>query len=435
MKFSARLTAAAWAWIGGFALLAGCKPPDSDAGLDVQTAYDLLELYTTDTLTVELQSVREERLESDQLSTAVVGRMWHPRSGWHLGGFAAQFRLSAPDVNFGENVVVDSVRLHLALTGDRYGIQAAQWLDVRALSDGLSLDSTYYTNSTFGTVGENLVDAGSGPRLLSPAGTEEVLIPLDGAWGAALLSAGTEAFDSNEGWLDYLPGLWIQPALQGVGEGAVGVDLIGGGTKVRVHYHNAEDTLFYDFVVNALSARANTFSHQWKGDLAAWQQPDVNELPVGAPLHVFSGAGSKVRVRIPHLDLVLQDLDAVAIQKAELWLPITPSSQSLRARYPIPANLFILTEDADGNPISTPDQNSQGININGVFDEAQQAYRFNIPQTVQRMLLGSLASDDLHLVASRAGISLLGVEFEGTEAPSWDTTGTRRSRLVLTYSY
>jgi hypothetical protein len=38
-------------------------------------------------------------------------------------------------------------------------------------------------------------------------------------------------------------------------------------------------------------------------------------------------------------------------------------------------------------------------------------------------------------VAGRAGISLLGVSFEGTQAPTWDTTGTRRSRLVLTYSH
>jgi hypothetical protein len=434
MKFSARLTAAAWATIGGFALLFGCKPPDSEAGWDIQSAYDLLDVQQTDTFTVELQSVREVRLESDQLSTAVVGRMWHPLSGWHLGGFVSQFRLSAPDINFGEGVVVDSVRLHLALTGDTYGIQRAQRLEVRALSQPLSLDSTYYTNSFFETSGENLAD-GSSAILLGPSGAEEVLIPLQTAWGASLLSAGDDAFDTNENWLNFLPGLSIQPAQQGMGEGAVGVDLAGGATKVRIHYHNATDTLFYDLVVNALSARANTFSHQWKGDLSPWQQTEAAELPVGGPLHIMSGAGSKVRVVIPHLDVLGELSGQTVIQKAELWLPVSEASLSLQSRYPIPANLFILSEDADGNPVSTPDQNSAGVNIGGVYDPSVAAYRFNIPQTVQRMLLGSLPSERLHVVAGRAGISLLGVSFEGTQAPTWDTTGTRRSRLVLTYSH
>lgn len=434
MKFSARLTAAAWATIGGFALLVGCKPPETEAGWDIQSAYDLLDLQQTDTFTVELQSVKEVRLESDQLSTAVVGRMWHPQSGWHLGGFVSQFRLSAPDINFGENVVVDSVRLHLALTGDVYGIQRAQRLEVRALTQPLSLDSTYYTNSPFETAEENLMDGTSG-IVLGQSGAQEVLIPLRADWGATLLAAGDEAFDTNDNWLEFLPGLSIQPAQQGMGEGAVGVDLVGGSTKVRIYYHNTTDTLFYDLVVNALSARANTFSHQWKGDLAPWQQPDVEELPLGGPLHVMSGAGSKVRVVIPHLD-VLGDLSGqTVIQKAELWLPVSEETQALQSRYPIPANLFILSEDADGNPVSTPDQNSAGVNIGGIYDPSVAAYRFNIPQTLQRMLLGSLPSDRLHVVAGRAGISLLGVSFEGTEAPAWDTTGTRRSRLVLTWSH
>jgi hypothetical protein len=105
------------------------------------------------------------------------------------------------------------------------------------------------------------------------------------------------------------------------------------------------------------------------------------------------------------------------------------------SNYPIPDQLFILTEDAEGRPISTPDQNSIGLNINGSFDQEAQAYRFNISQTMQRMLNGELESDFLHVVSSRAGISLQGVVIEGPAPNPMDTTDLApHARLVVTWS-
>ena len=63
-------------------LFTGCLKPESSIGLGLQPETDLLDLVTTDTLTLEIFTVREDSLETDELSTAVLGRVFQPRIGW-----------------------------------------------------------------------------------------------------------------------------------------------------------------------------------------------------------------------------------------------------------------------------------------------------------------------------------------------------------------
>jgi hypothetical protein len=81
------------------------------------------------------------------------------------------------------------------------------------------------------------------------------------------------------------------------------------------------------------------------------------------------------------------------------------------------------------------------LNINGYYDALEEAYRFNISQTFQQMLNdtrdGTLISENLHVVASRGGVSLAGVLLNGPDAISnpTDTTGNNRAaRIVVTWS-
>ena len=143
---------------------------------------------------------------------------------------------------------------------------------------------------------------------------------------------------------------------------------------------------------------------------------------------VVSGAGSKLRIRFPHLT-DFNAFEGRAINRAELWLPL--DSAAIDPRFPVPDQLFMLMEDADGLPISTPDQNAPGITINGNLDPATGYYRFNLTSTVQQWINGTLGTARLHAVASRAGISLQGVRILGPEGGPSD----RRTKLILTYSH
>ena len=153
-------------------------------------------------------------------------------------------------------------------------------------------------------------------------------------------------------------------------------------------------------------------------------------------VHAKSGSGLKTRIQLPGLTAWESERDEDrAVHKAELWLPVDPQYND--PRYPIPSQLFILSENEDGEAVSTPDQTSIGLAINGNYDAAAKTYRFNISQTFQQMLNGTYESDKLYVVSSRAGISLQGVILNGPEVEplAGDTTNWKpNARIVVTWS-
>ena len=445
IKFTASQYGAVVAMLLGIAVLAGCKKPDTEIGLEYAEE-DLLGLNQTDTIELSFETIREDSLETSHLSTAVLGNMEHPFFGMHQAGFAAQLRLSAPDIDFGENALVDSVYITLRYTGDQYGILSPQNLHVFELADSLTLDSNYFSNQTFATLGDPLEDNAFQPVILNPSETlyfgedtvaPEVRIYLTNIFGQRLLDVESEVYASNQSWSEYFKGILILPDVNGPGQGAVGIDLVSGVSRMRLHYHNDTDSAaVFDYSINALSPRSNVFAHQWYPPFQALDEAYITALDGSQKAGVFSGAGLKTRLTFPGLvDWNAERGPNRAIHKAELWLPVDPAYNN--PRYPIPTQLFILSENEDGEPISTPDQTSIGLTINGNFDAANSAYRFNISQTFQQMLNGSFPSDKLYVVASRAGISLQGVVLNGpdVEPASSDTTGWKpNARIVVTWS-
>jgi len=451
--FSVRTASLVYLWCA--LLCTGCVKPESSIGLGLQPETDLLNLVTTDTLTLEIFTVREDSLETDELSTAVLGRVFQPRIGWTTAGFATQLRLSAPGINFGSNPQVDSLFLSLRFTGDTYGQLSPQGLLVHQLADSISLDSTYYSNFNPEVIPDILNDAFQEEISLNPSDdliigedtiVSQIRLNLLPSLGQTILNQDTSVFSSNESWLDFFPGIVV--STQGNGVGAAGIDISSGLSLMRLHYHNDTDTSFYDFLISPLSARVNMFSQGYVADLSSLNSPIHDSVFVDGnrSLYIMSGAGLKTHIKIPFLesinDSITESGDTIslgcAIQKAELIFTLDDSY--FDSRYPPQEQLYILTENSEGSPISTPDQMSQGVNIDGYYDSQNKAYRFNISRSIQHLLnrgtgayYGNFSPEHpvppFYIVSSRAGISIQGVVLNGTDA------GEKRPRLVVTYSH
>ena len=428
-------------------ILGGCKKPDSSIGLGIQPESDILSLYYTDTLTLDMVTVKEDSLATDELSTGVLGTVFHPRFGNVSASFATQLRLSATNVNFGDNPVIDSMYMSLRFSGDAFGTLTPHDIMVRELVDTLVLDSTYYSNFDPETSHDNLVDPLQPPLSLNPTGdvitgedtlTSQLRIDLNTTLGQTFLDQDTSTFSSNDNFLQFFPGIVVS---SNSGQGAAGIDISSGLSIVRMHYHNDNDTSFYDFVISPLSARVNMFHTEFAGNLAPFTNPidDDFNMPGDEMLYILSSSGVKIKMFIPHLEAVNNTLSPErAVQKAELILPLDESFYD--PRYPAHEQLFILTEDENGDLISTPDQASLGVNIDGYFDADAKEFRFNINRTVQQILnrntgvgYGNFSPDrdvpPLYIVSTRAGISIQGVVIRGTGVDE------KRARLVLTCSH
>lgn len=448
MKQQASIPRAAYWTLWCILIFVGCKKPDSSIGLGLQPESDMLSLYHSDTLTLDMVTVREDSLETTRLSTAVLGRVFTPRIGWTTAGFATQLRLSAPGINFGSNPQVDSLFLSLRYTGDTYGQLSDQSMLVHQLADSLSYDSSYYSNFSPEVTHDVLNDVFQGPVSINPSAdliigedtiVSQIRLNMNPALGQTILDQDTSVFQDNESWLNFFPGIVV--STMGDGVGAAGIDISSGLSLMRLHYHNDSDTSFYDFIISPLSARVNLFDQDYVGELSYLNIPQSDTAFVAGDkyLYVMSGSGLKIQLRIPYLNSINDSLGLErAVQKAELILPVDESF--FDSRYPPHEQLFILTENSEGASVSTPDQASLGVNIDGYYDSSSKEYHFNISRTIQQLLnretgiaYGNFSPDNpvppLYIVSSRAGISIQGIVIRGTDVDE------NSARLVLTCSH
>ena len=411
-----------------FAIL-GCTKPSTDIGLGIQPEAEVLGV-SLDTISVEMVTLREDSLETDDLSTGLVGQVFHPRFGTVDVSLATQLRLSATGIDFGSSPVADSMHLILRYTGDWYGTLQPQSFSVQPLQDSLSLDSSYFSNYQAATTSEEWVDMDQMPIALDPLNAtifgndtlgEVLRIPLRNDIAQSIVDLDPSTFAGNTNLLNHLPGLLIQR--NDGGKGVVAVDISSGLSILRIHYHNDSDTTFYDFAISPLSARVNLFEHDWVGDLIAFNNPEVKERADDGVCFVMSGSGCKTEVRFDELD-ALQNPGGPAptVLRAELVVPV--EEPWFDKRYGPQDQLFILM-NAPGEPSEpTPDQVAP-IPVGGEYDRANHSYRFNLTSTVQALINGALADHEFHIVSGRAGISVSGVVLKGA-------VGETSSKLYLT---
>ena len=414
-----RIHPTVWLFFGcHLTVLWGCTKSQTDIGLGLRPPTDSLQVRVIDTATVVFQTIREDSLETDELSTGLLGQVHLPGFSHITAGLLTQLRLSATDINFGVNPVADSMFLQLRYTGDAYGQLLPQHLSVQPLVDSLSRDSAYYSNLMMETTGEEWVADGTGPWVFEPTSNlyigndtlaPQLRLPLSLDAAQSILDLDSASFDDNAAWFDVVPGIAIQHA--GGGHGIAALDINSGLSVMRMHYHNDSDTAFYDFLISPLSARVNVFNHHFTQDLAGFNNPEVKELDGAERSHVLAASGCKTRVTFPHLTSLVDSAgQSPTILKAELTVPVE-SEWGMKPGNP-QDQLFVFLEREDGTFGSTPDQNAP-IPIGGEYDAALNAYVFNITSTVHRFVQGDWFGRNLYLVSSKAGISVAGVVLHG----------------------
>ena len=233
-------------------ILFGCKKPDSSVGLDNLPDSDFFTLET-ETLDVDIVTVRETALDSKQRSTALLGKVFHPRIGETQAFFASQLRLSSPNQVFGDNPIADSIQLRLRHTGVGYGEFSKHKIEVRQLADPIVLDSTYYTSYEPAAIHGSLVAPSHPPVSIHPvkqtivdsdSSAAYLTIDLDTDFGQSLLDLDPEIYSSNDTWLEYFPGIIVSSTS---GHGATRFNINSSASMMRLYYHNYEDTTYYDF--------------------------------------------------------------------------------------------------------------------------------------------------------------------------------------------
>lgn len=417
--------------------LASCKRPETDLGGDLIPEEDLLSALQTDTLSLTVTVEREDSLQTDNLSTVMLGTYADPVFGKSAASFYTQFHLSTSNPSFPANAVVDSVVLSLVYKDRAYGVPGTEKVTVHRMTESISRDSDYYSNQYTGYEPFSQVNPGEeyirfDNQAIVVVGTDTVVpqlrIRLNPQLGYELLQLPASSLVSNEAFKEAFKGLYVTAGSQGTAAGVFNFDLVDASSKMTVYYHYDENgtdvNTRYDYNINTETGYYTYVQHNRNGTALAplGQYQTISGTQYA---YVQAGAGCKSRIDLPYLDR-FGNYPNLSINRAQLIVPFEDSEKLS----PQPA-LFLVYKDSTGELRILPDQILG--NISGTADLVADQYVFNISLYIQRVLNGEIQSNGLYLVSQNAGVSVTRSLLHG---PQFSTENKNRNmRMVLTFTH
>ena len=417
--------------------ITSCKRPTTDVGGDLIPEEDLLSVNQTDTATLFAQTVREDSLQTSDLSTVMLGTYVDPIMGRTTASFYTQVQLSTSNPSFPADAIVDSVVLSLVFSNRLYGKINNQMIAVHRLTQDLNPDSNYYSTrhtayNYFDEVKPDEQYYNMDPLAIVVVGTDTVKpqlrLQLRDQVGYDLLQAPASALASNDAFKEFFKGFYVRPNIYFSNGGVFNFDLVDAASKLTVYYRyddgGTEETDFYDFTINTETSYYSRLEHNRFGTVL---NPLTNDGTVSGDqlCYVQAGSGTKVKVEIPYIES-LNALDGRSINLAQLVVPF----EDERTFYP-QAGLFLAYEDEDGELRILPDQIFG--NIGGTGNFVTDRYVFNISIYIQRVLNGKIKSNGLFILSQNAGVSVARSVLHGPQFS--DSDRNQNMRLILTYTH
>lgn len=426
-------------------LLAGCKKPDEDLGLELLPGDPLGTTMTSSP--VHAFTFEPEAIRTSGLTRNLLGSYLDPVFGKVETGIVAQLRISSNNVGAGQDnsgLVADSMVLALGFDGINYayGDLNAQRFRVHELSESISVDSTYTSDKVPAVLVGDLVRNEGRPITPDPLTTPmvggETLQPqlrlhLDKALAQRILDAfGTPALTSNASFQEFFKGVYItadngtqMPFQQGI----LYFNLLSTTSKATVYYRNTLETdpqpRFFDLPINQSSVRYTTVQHDHSQALGSGLSMALLDSTAPAEyVYVQSLGGLRAALRFP--DLLSYAGQGLAVARAELVVPVPDNFNPLLLP---PTQLFIFRKDSVGGTDQfLPDQLAGAGNIDGTYRPDTKEYRFNVTRYVQGVITGAIPDTGVELVPGSNGITANRVVLAGPSHPD------RPMRLDLTFT-
>jgi len=416
--------------------LFSCKKEPDLVGLDLLPAGDRLNAGYMDTTTIVAYSVREDSVLTSGMTYGVVGSIYDEVFGKTTASVYTQIRMTSNAPTFGTNPVVDSVVLVLPYYGLFGDSTAMQTFKVYELSGSMDVDKKYYSNNTgiaYNT-GSLLAEQTFLPRVKDSIfidSSTTKLIPqlrlkFNNLFGEKILNAATNDLADNDNFIQYFKGIVITVAPENTsGAGSlVSFNLTSTLSRLKMYYHNTEDTLVYNFEMEA-SARFNSYEHneyiEASSDLKA-QVINHDTLQGKNKLFIQAFGGTKVKLRFPYLKKWAAD-KKIAINDAQLMM----YNAGLTSSFNAPAKLTLRAIINDTLQSVLVDESEGSSYFDGTYNDSK-GYRFRISRYIQQLLIP--ATDDKGLYMFVPGASYIGnrLILNGTAAPSG------KMKLVIRYT-
>ena len=426
----------------GLLAFASCKKSPETIGNNLISDDNYIATYHTDTTEIVCHSYLDS-VSTSNPTYALLGAMHDPVLGATEAGFYSQFRPSVAGQNFGSNPVVDSLVLQLHLV-DYYGdTTMMQTVHVYELTDSLSFETSYYSNST---VSAGSVDYANGYQFyphpktnIHILGTDTVAqpiirIPLSQELGNQLVKLDTASYSRPDLFKQHFKGLYVTCAPVGLDGAISSVNLTNNTyTLLQLYYHNAatpNKPMRYNYYITSSDTYFNHFDHDYTQGSPEFisQLLDGQEALGQTTLYLQSMGGVKAKVLFPNLNHWADTLEGcrIIVNEAKLVLPASALVDSV---YKAPKNLMLVGISSDSTTYLLPDYLEGTSFFDGTYNSSRHSVSFRITEYMQSMIMKKKDNLGLSLSINGAAYNASRYVINGPES----TIG-EKMRLEVTYS-
>lgn len=417
-----------------------CNDDDNNLGLNLQPPNDKLNIVYSDTTKVVAYSQLVDSIRSDETSTSLLGSLLDPVFGKTTASFYTQFRLSKSSHSFGDNPVADSLVLTLLYDGF-YGDSTAEiTLKVHEMAGQIHPDTNYYSNQSVALKQTLLAQKTFVPNYEdSVIVLGDTLIPhlrvnlgqISSELVDRLINIPADSMETNESFLNYFYGLYVSAEPTTFNGQLIYFDLIASLSRMTMYYHNdTEDSLRFDYIINANCARFGHFEHDYSLASQAFKAQVLDkDTSLGqATCYAQSLAGVKTFVRFPNIRNYY-DNGKIAINEARLFVNCFQSDPEL----PVATNLILVQKADTAGYIVTVDQLEGSDYYGGEYDSKKNGYWFRITLTIQDLLQSTDPDNGFEIYLSGGAVNAERVLLSGPD-PLLLPQEEDRMKLVITYT-
>jgi len=452
------LLRAALFFISALFILSGCKKPEEEIGIELQSDSELLHASAVDTFSVRAYTIKDDSVRTDKLSPAIIGAFTDPIFGYTKAGHITQLRLTTnnpnliPDGSTMDNIQVDSVILVLdyhsvnfpdSLFTPVYGNEGQQYFEVFELTDSLSVDSFYYENTPVNHTNEDWIKPGFNYQ--TPNVTDSVMegsvklppqmrIPLREELADRFFEASANGELTATNLLNLIKGIYItvdETKFNTSDAGLISFDTFTGNSRITMFYSNIlPDTvvsLRYSFAIRSNSAKYEHFEHDYSmAEPSLIQQLNENIGLGQQDLYVQGNSGTKIFLELPFIEN-MRDSASLAINQAKITIPVRGGDLT---NFPPPNQLVIFPLDENGKIYTLQFDNPFNY---GYYNKDKGSYEFLITRYLQQVLLGDREHYGFEIVSISSGSSANRVVLNGAEYPDAQNP-SNNLKLAITFT-
>lgn len=420
-----------------------CKKSPETIGYNDNFDDNYFEAYYTDTTQIVCHSYLDS-IATSRAANALLGAMKDPVFGNTEAGFYTQFRPSVAGQSFGSNPVMDSLVLQLCISGYYGDTTVMQTAHAYVLTDSLSFDSTYYSQSFVAT---DNIDQANGYQFTPHPKTKVhiigndtitqpiIRIPLSQELGNYLMTLDTTAYSRPDLFKQHFKGLYLICDPVGFNGAITSINLTNNTyTLLQLYYHDASTPnkpQRYNFYVTTSDTYFNHFDHDYmQGSSEFVSQLMEGQEGLGqTALYLQAMGGVRAWLKFPNLDHWTDSLEGchLVVNEAKLILPA--STMLTDSTFKAPTNFILLGFNADSTTYLLPDYYEGTSYFGGTYNSSQQSVTFRITRYLQSVILKKKDNVGLCLGINGAAYNAQRLVINGPESNEME-----KMHLEVTYS-